>query len=273
MFELTNALIDDIAFWMEDQGGTIVVNTRTGAVQNLEDESVRWTDDTSGDAPSLDDASSVDDDFVDIPEWTSADGFGLMESFTASLKNPPARKALSAALNRGKGVFRAFKDALAASPEVEKRWFAYKDNALQNAVRLWYEGLCEESAVSKIGGEPEESDELVAEDFHFVTTGSADDGAIVIGAKNASEKEAGKLAAFVDAADKTAADADAFVIKELFVEEEFRGLGLGKALLKRFLDTSGDKAVAIELPAASEAFSRILLREGFSVVITRYERK
>jgi hypothetical protein len=46
-----------------------------------------------------------------------------MEKFTAGLNNPVARQELTAALNKNKGVFRAFRDVLEQYPEVEKIWF------------------------------------------------------------------------------------------------------------------------------------------------------
>ena len=68
MFALTHEIIDNIVFWMEDQNGAFVINVRTGDVLNIGDED---EDDVS------------EDDYADIPEWTPADGFGLMENFAA----------------------------------------------------------------------------------------------------------------------------------------------------------------------------------------------
>jgi hypothetical protein len=50
-----------------------------------------------------------------------------MEHFAAGLRNPVVRNELTLALNRGRGVFRAFKDILSRYPETEKLWFSYKE--------------------------------------------------------------------------------------------------------------------------------------------------
>jgi GNAT superfamily N-acetyltransferase len=250
MFELTQELIDDIIFWMEDQNGEFVIDVQVGTVVNV------------GEFGVANEVDGTEDRYINLPEWDSADGFGLMENFTASLKNPPARKQLSAALNRGRGVFRAFKDALAEFPEVEKLWFAYKDKEMHKAVHTWYAALCEEAGVRKIGEEPEETDELVSEDFQFFV--QEESAEIRITARNSLDKQAGRIFAGIDNG--------GLVVQELFVEEPFRGLGLGKALLKRLLAVRETAAVTIDIPAESEAFSRVLLRENFMPQMTRFKR-
>jgi GNAT superfamily N-acetyltransferase len=225
-----------------------VINVQTGDVLNADD--VKDDDGSEG-------------DYVDLPEWGPANGFGLMENFTASLKNPPAQKRLSAALNRGRGVFRAFKDAIAEFPEVEKMWFAHKERALEKTVHTWYAGLCEERGIQKIGEEPEETDELIKEDFQFILQKGEKRVAIV--ARNVLDNEAGRILAEINGGK--------LAVKELFVEEAFRGLGLGEELLKKLIAEYEDMAVTIDLPVESEAFSRVLLRENFTPQLTRFERK
>jgi GNAT superfamily N-acetyltransferase len=248
MFALTREAIDNIVFWMEDQNGLFVINARTGDVLSIDDE---------------DENGVPEDDYVDLPEWEPTDGFGLMENFTASLKNPPAQKKLAAALNRGRGVFRAFKDSIAEFPEVEKKWFAYKEKELEKAVRVWYAGLCEEHGIQKIGEEPEETEELVKEDFQFLV--EKEKKRVKIIARNALDKQAGKLFAKIGGG--------RLDVEELFVEETFRGLGLGEELLKKLLTEYEDATVTIDVPIESEAFSRVLLRENFTPQLTRFERK
>jgi GNAT superfamily N-acetyltransferase len=248
MFTLTSEIIDNIAFWMEDQHGNFVINMRTGDVLDVDN---LQGDDVPG------------DDYADIPEWGPAHGFGLMENFTASLKNPPAQKKLAAALNRGRGVFRAFKDAVAEFPEVEKMWFAYKDRELEKTVRVWYAALCEESGIRQIGEEPEETEELVKEDFQFVVQKQEGRGTII--ARNTLDRQAGRIVASIGGGRVR--------VEELFVEEAFRGLGLGEGLLKKLLAEYEGLPVTIDVPVESSAFSRVLLRENFSPLLTRFERK
>jgi GNAT superfamily N-acetyltransferase len=248
MLALTSEVIDNIIFWMEDQNGNFVINVQTGDILNVND--VQW------------DGVSADD-CVDLPEWGPTNGFGIMENFTASLKNPPAQKKLAAALNRGKGVFRAFKDAIAEYPEVEKLWFAYKEKELEKTVRAWYAGLCEEHGIQKIGEEPEETDELIKEDFQFAIEKKEKRVTVIV--RNAVNKQAGKILAKISG--------KRLAVEELFVEEVFRGLGLGEELLKKLLAEYGDMTVTIDVPIESEAFSRVLLRENFTPQLTRFERK
>jgi GNAT superfamily N-acetyltransferase len=247
MFQLTQELIDDIIFWMEAQNGDFVVDAEAGRVVNVEELQ----------GGEFDQAR-----YIDLPEWDSVDGFGLMEGFTASLKNPPAQKKLAAALNRGRGVFRAFKDVLAEFPHVEKIWFSYKDKELEKAVRVWYDGLCEEAGIQKIGEEPEETGELIDEDFFFAV--DKEEARVSITALNALEIQAGKISAKIDGG--------ALTIEELFVDESFRGLGLGEELLKKLLAEYEQAKITIDIPVESETFSRVLLRESFTPILTRFEK-
>ncbi|MCL2318970.1 MAG: GNAT family N-acetyltransferase, partial [Treponema sp.] len=105
--------------------------------------------------------------FISLPEWDSSSGFRLMERFAAGFRNPLIRSELTTALNRGRGVFRAFKDVLSRYPEAEKLWFAFKDKEMKREVIQWYNGLREEWGLEKIGIEPEETGDLVLEDFRF----------------------------------------------------------------------------------------------------------
>jgi GNAT superfamily N-acetyltransferase len=257
MFALTQELLDDIIFWMEDQNADGVIDVETGRLIHTKGEHAE----NGGSTEIRAGQDKVPDGYRKLPAWGPPDGFGIMEDFTASLQNPPARKKLAAALNRGKGVFRAFKDVLAEFPEVEKRWFAYKDEALKKAVYAWYAALCEDAGIEKIGVEPEETDELVDEDFHFSL--KKENRKITIIAYNALDKQAGKIYA--------AEEGHNLVILELLVEEAFRGLGLGESLLKRLLAEHAG-VVTIDLPAESGLFSRVLSRENFAPVMTRYQR-
>ena len=88
-----------------------------------------------------------------------------MESFVTSLDNPAYREQLSRALTMGKGVFRAFKDALKGSKEIEKLWFAYKEQRLRGVIMSWYNANREARGLARLPVEPEETEELVMSDF------------------------------------------------------------------------------------------------------------
>jgi len=59
------------------------------------------------------------------------------------------------------------------------------------------------------------------------------------------------------------------------VQAEYRGLGLGKALIARVLEQADREKiphVIIDLPAVQEHFARALLREDFKPCVQRYIR-
>jgi ribosomal protein S18 acetylase RimI-like enzyme len=159
-FELDSILLDQILFFMEDQDGDFVLDTHEGLVIS--------TDDFIGD----DDPD--EDRYISIPEWDSAEGYKLMERFSAGLRNALVREELSAALNRGRGVFRAFKNTLAQYPETEKMWYAYKDREMKRKVIAWYNALRETWGLELIGEEPEDISGLALEDFRFRQGTAAD---------------------------------------------------------------------------------------------------
>jgi len=294
-FELTEALIDDILFAMEDQEGMFFLDTVEGVV-------VGGLDDLDFSEEDLDDDDGEGGDrYIDLPEWDSADGFRLMERFAASFRNPVICKELNSALDRGKGVFRAFKNVLSRYPEAEKMWFALKEKEMKKGILRWYNGLREEWGLERIGVEPEDTDDLVLEDFSFRPfeekdrfqaealhsscveeftenltgdlvrelysfrdTKGAPFGMVV-------ESSNGDFAGYISGALKDAA----LYIQSLEVKQEYRGLGLGEALLVKFIDSLDQKEikkVMIDLPSWAEGFSRVLSRESFKPYAARYWR-
>jgi GNAT superfamily N-acetyltransferase len=291
-FELTEALIDDILFSMEDQEDDFYFDTLKGLVtggEDFEDE---------------DPDSDMEGRYISLPVWDSSSGFRLMERFAASCKNPFIRDELSSALNRGKGVFRAFKDVLTRRPEAEKLWFAYKDREMKREILRWYNALREEWGLEKIGIEPEETEDLVLEDFSFRELTEGDTARVKelhercreenrnwmhengISAEEAGEEEellaggadqrtlaaesgSGEFSGYISAVRK----GSALCIRALEVKPEYRGMGIGEALLVKLLEKiENDKVsqVLVELPAAAEGFSRVLDREGFKPYMTKY---
>lgn len=146
MFELSDSLIDDIVFAMEDQAKAKRIDILTGAVVER-----------SGEAEG--------EGFAEPPEWSSRDGFRLMESFLSTVRSPSARQELVASLSRGRGVFKSFKEALAAYPEVERAFRDYKAAAMRGVIREWYDELRESQGLSRLGPEPEDSGDLVESDL------------------------------------------------------------------------------------------------------------
>jgi ribosomal protein S18 acetylase RimI-like enzyme len=280
-FELSSALIDEILFFMEAQEGEFLVDTQEGIVINTDDG-------------GFDDNAS-EDRYISLPEWDSSEGFRMMEHFTATLRNALVREELSAALDRGRGVFRAFKNTLSRYPETEKLWFRYKEREMKRVVVAWYNALRESWGLELIGEEPEDIEGLALEDFSFREGQTEDkphaeklhkncidgfDEIVVLNGEWVFPGDisfvaltaGGEFAGYVSSRRMT----DKLLrVCALEIEPEYRGLGLGKKLVARLLEKADSLKipnVVIDLPAGQEFFSRALLREEFKPYVTRFYR-
>jgi GNAT superfamily N-acetyltransferase len=291
-FELSQALIDDILFYMEDQDGDYLLDTQEGMVISTDDE------DFDNEAFDHDDGR-----YISLPDWRPSDGFRLMERFAAGLHNALAREELSAALDRGRGVFRAFKDTLTRYPEIEKLWFDYKDREMKREVISWYNALRESWGLELIGEEPEDIAGLALEDFRFregtaqdsapaqelhracLSENNGEHGDIFAGMGEwvfpgdigvVAETAGGEFAGYASAVRSGAAGGGLILrICAVEVQAEYRGLGLGKALTSRVLEQADREKiprVIIDLPAGREHFARALLREDFKPSVQRFCR-
>ncbi len=161
-FELTDELSDDIIFSMEDQSSIWYIDSRESSI--LSDEMMRELELETDEAES-------EDIFYNLPHWTSEDGYDLMADFTNNLHAPLARSDLRQVLNSGRGVFRNFKNVLKKYPEVEKKWFSFKNQKMRERVTEWYNNLREswgmERLESESGDDVQETDELLENDFVF----------------------------------------------------------------------------------------------------------
>jgi ribosomal protein S18 acetylase RimI-like enzyme len=278
---------------MEDQNGDFLLDTRKGTLV------------TTGEC-GYDGEDDEDDDehLISPPEWEPSDGFRLMERFAAGLRNPLAREELSSALNRGKGVFRAFTDALSRYPETEKLWFSYKEKQMKREVISWYNALRETWGLEQIGSEPEDTEDLVLEDFRF-RAGTEEDReeaaelhSLCAGDYSENQDEQDRTAAIFNGMNPWVFPGDLSLVAEtagedfaacisavnensalhiriLEVKPEYRGLGLAESLLNQLLEKAEQKGVSftsIDVPAGSEGFSRALLRASFKPCIRRYYR-
>jgi ribosomal protein S18 acetylase RimI-like enzyme len=304
-FELTKELIEEIIFFMEDQDGIFMLDTHEGIVINTDDDEFREYDDNE--------EEQDDERLISIPEWEPSDGFNLMGRFTAGLRNPEVREKLSAALDRGRGVFRAFKDAIGPHPEIEKLWFNFKEREMKREVVRWYNALRESWGLELIGEEPEDTSSLVLEDFRFRESCASDRQAAeelheccthgccthrccadkIGGAETAvsasdsmgyapwafpgdicivAETSGNDFAAYISAAYVSTGHLHVCALE---VKPEYRGLGLGKALLARLTelaDSGKASRITIDLPAAYQDFSRALVRDNFQLSVTHYSR-
>ena len=285
-FELSDEIINQIIFSMEDQNGRYVFDSENNTLT------------AASDVPDGD-----PDRYYALPVWDSVDGFKMMERFVASLRNPPVKERLRAVLFAGKGVFRGFKDVLKGSPEVENLWFAFKEKALKREIIGWYNTLCDSWGAEKIGAEPEETDELVCSDFTFCEEPDASDEAFVQNARTLSEKELkemydaepaeafslldrvpgmlagkgsfftltvrtaeGECAGFIRASPIPEGARKTVIVTDFFIFPAWRGLGIGKSLFARCMDTLKAKGIkhvfvlSVHIPVF---FEQVMLRSGF----------
>jgi ribosomal protein S18 acetylase RimI-like enzyme len=292
-FELSEALVKDLLFSMEDQMGNFLLDTREGVIISEEDD-------------DFDDAKDDGGRYISLPGWDSSDGFRLMEHFAAGLRNPSVRDELAGALNRGRGVFRAFKDIISRYPEIEKLWFSFKERGMRREILRWYNALREQWGLDRVGLEPEETGDLVLEDFRFLPAREDDREAAstlhqsCIGEMRAYALEQGlgevyedyyrtgwsfpgDLSLVVetgngDFAGYVAASRQGRVlqVQALEVRGEYRGLGIGESLLARFIEEARRQSgaaplqILIDLPMGSEGFSPVLYRSSFKPYAVRY---
>lgn len=151
---LTEELLGEITFSMEDQSGLYYIDTVEQRV-------------------ILDEEKSEEnfERYIAIPDWTPSDGYNTMEKFVGTLKNETQREQLRAALDGGKGVFRRFKDVLKEYPILENQWYDFKERELKKAVIRWYH-IEDEALIYSLLGEDElevEPTYLFKEDFEFTS--------------------------------------------------------------------------------------------------------
>lgn len=289
-FTLSPEITDQIIFAMENQTEKMVFDTEKREVL------------TRRQAPSPVDTER----YVDIPEWNSFSGFQLMEKFVAALRNPVYREALRSALAQGKGVFRKFKDVLKENREIERLWYAYKEKEMKGLVKEWYLALSELQGFRDLEFDLEfleETGEIIVEDFVFDTvlddigfdalasydkTGffSALEGFDPVWVEKlyrrrlerlpemsdleskfyAARSPAGDFAGFLWA---VTAGGKSITIVQVFILEEFRGLGLASALMDAFIteiaETGDYTHIELELPGKGQMLSDHFERQGFSV--------
>lgn len=118
---------------------------------------------------------SSEDNLMDLPPWTSADGYQLMVSFTNSCQDSGLRQRLSDELNsRERGVFRRFRDVLSENPDSLKQWYDFKDRRMKSYIRSWYR-----TRFSDVAEEEHEEGDLsegaLLADFEVVHLDSPDD--------------------------------------------------------------------------------------------------
>lgn len=163
--ELTEEIVDQIIFGMENQEADYLFDLEKGElVQADEIPEPEEASKGEGDTSRLGEGEPGER-FVSLPQWSQVDGFHLMERFVANIKNPVYRQEMRDALNGGRGVFRRFKDVLKRYEALERQWFVFKEREMRQVVRNWYAGMNEAIFLNRLGEEPEETEDLVLSDF------------------------------------------------------------------------------------------------------------
>jgi len=301
-FSLSDELINQIIFAMEDQRHRFVVDRESGTLYR-EDELPAEEPEEEQAGPreepgALDGVPRRRARYLPIPTWGPAEGFHLMERFVLKLRNPIFAEMLREALSSGQGVFRRFKDMLRKNREIERLWFAYKDKEMKQVVEQWYEAERELAGLERLAAEQEPPLELVASDFSILPGQARHvEPALKLDRKVQGEAEAAALAPLVPAdraglpplldprslflaAELAGGEFAGFIwavedtpgflrLVQLAVRKHFRGIGLGTQLLRRLLQQareSGYERVLAPLRGDSLALRQLFEGLGFSPV-------
>jgi len=237
-FSLKSGVISDIIFYMENQDQEAVFDLKTEEI-----------------VPLQKDSENGEDNYVSLPDWSSRDGFALMERFCGECNNLQIKEALFKELNAHKrGVFRRFKGVLENYPIYLNKWYEFKDQQMLKRIKDWYYEISGEEVI-KNDLFPEEilpTEALLLEDF-TIKYGYSDYKEeiekIISSYKNKyslissfieESKENESLIA-LDNNDKIAAFILFTFLNEkkvrvlfYYVKEEFRGMGLFNLLLGDF---------------------------------------
>ena len=301
-FPLSEELINQIIFAMEDQRHRFVVDRETGAMFREDELPPAEGPAEQEEAGQRDEPAALDGvpgrrvRYLPIPTWGPAEGFQVMERFVLKLRNPIFAEMLREALSSGQGVFRRFKDMLRKNREIERLWFAFKDKEMKQVVQQWYEAERELAGLERLASGEEPPLELVASDFSIIR-GEARHvepalkldqkvlGELFAGQEAgtfsraelpplldprslflAAELAGGEFAGFIWAVED---DSSSLRLVQLAVRKHFRGIGLGTQLLRRLiLQAQEDGYLRVLAPLRGDglALTRLFEGLGFSPV-------
>lgn len=292
-FELTVTLLNDIKTALENQEEKFLVDAEAGCLVQRDGEN-----------------KSDNIQFYELPDWNSADGFKLREDFVTLLNAPIAKEELQEVLHSGRGVFKNFRLILKKYPEVEKKWFLYKNQIMGLYINNWYNELREIWGLEKLDYIPESDEYLVHDDFTFVDYDSDVDNESIIHQLNAyflgedqdlsedlrlaffeiwkqgfesaeSKGQTGIIckslsedfAGIITASPVTGKQDDIMMLTTLYVPVNFRGLGIGTELLSMYLSKlkeNGKKWILMPNTIATDIIRPLLIGTGFKKVGSVY---
>jgi GNAT superfamily N-acetyltransferase len=286
IFDLNDELLDSIIAAMENQKTKFWVSAEKNSLVEANDSVI-----------------SDEDLYYALPEWDSASGFTLRKDFVNLIYAPGVRDELQRVLHSGRGVFRNFKNVLKQYPEFDRKWHLYKTRKMRTCVSDWYNELRELWGLEKLDQEPEETDDLVRNDFVFTAYDPArDKEMIVYELKNSMvffddelsepvsdavtalwiylfeygnsdsvvgficRSQTGEFVGFISAAPCPLNSVQTVSLTSFFVLENYRGLGIGKELFFMCLSTvqrQGFKWVFITDMFMPDTMLPLLQRTGF----------
>lgn len=153
IFELTDSLCAEILHAMDNQQQTFVLDAEKLKTVQI---------DCASDFDTVD-----EENIYSLPLWDSADGYNLLESFINKYKGVKAYGELKQVLAEGRGVFKNFKNTLKKYPEIERRFHSYKTKKMNERIIEWYNALRESWGLENLEQDFDEYDDLVTEDFSF----------------------------------------------------------------------------------------------------------
>ncbi len=254
-----NNLIDAIIYCMENQNIDFYFNPST-----------------------LDISEIKKNNYVELPKWSSFDGFQNMENFTASLKNKIHRDELIDVLKNGKGVFRNFKDVLKKYPSLEYKYKQYKYNEIKNRVVDFLDSLSINKSLFLTN--EDNGYELNLSDFDikiidekieiespiikkdFISNIEYNDKNIKTALiKDTDNNNIGVINYFID--DKT------IIITYYYVEPNFRDLGLFKLAFNSIIKNENCDYLIISVVNKDQILSTMIENLNFEKVYTEYKIK
>ncbi len=156
---LTDELLSEIIWGMENQKTVLRLNVNDGTLYDPQDN----------------DGSVNEEDLVELPTWTSSNGYQMMVSFTNACQDQRLKERLTRELEkRAPGVFRRFRDILAENEEDLKSWFDFKDRRMKTYIRSWYRTRYERPSDDKETGDFDLGGELLF-DYEVCRISTLDD--------------------------------------------------------------------------------------------------
>ncbi len=233
---------------------------------------------------------------IPMPEWTPADGFRLMDSFTATISDSAFRESLQSILQSGNGVFRRFKDTLKGRPGTEGLWHRYKQREMRKAALSWLSRWSDALELESLETEPEEDlDDLSLSEFSF-RKATEQDIQYLKSSVRAAQKECQPEASLtynqaaqipdawiVEAPGDTAvgciisrADTDrdnSLILETVYVEPGFRGLGIGRKLTELMLENiASGQGIRMQSGPVGDSTQIWLKSLGFAPVSIIWQR-